>query len=498
VSDTPAIVVRGLVKRYPGVTALSGLDLDFAGGGVTAVLGENGAGKSTLMSILAGLQGPDEGTIHIHGVPVERFQPHALLTEHRVALVPQELSLCGDRTVAQNVVLGAEPGRFPRAGAMRARTRALLAELESSLDPDVEARRLGVAEQQLVVLARALARDATTIIFDEPTAALTLDESERLFALVERLRARGMTILYVTHRLPEVFRLSSTIHVLRDGALAASFATSECTPEATVRAMVGRELAEVRPPSDALPAGGPLRLQARRLTGSGFSRVDLSVSAGELVGLAGLPDSGRGELLAALFGASPATDGSIELDGAPVRLRTPRDGIRAGIAYVPAERRSQGILSTMSVADNVVALDLAELGRGGLVSVRRARRLAAERLGAFDVRGQAGQPIATLSGGNQQKAILARWIGRRPRLVLLDEPTRGIDVGAKAEIYALLEQLAQEGAAVVVSSSDLTELLRITMRIAVMHRGEIAGIVEHDDATEERLLSLATGLKETA
>jgi ribose transport system ATP-binding protein len=492
---TVAVGVRGVVKRFPGVTALGGVTLDFPEGSTIAVMGENGAGKSTLMSIIAGLAGPDEGSVSVRGVEVRHFDPHTLLDEHRVALVPQELALCEERTVAQNILLGAEPGFVPSSRAMRRRSRDLLGQLQVDLDPDILAGRLTVAEQQMIVLARGLAREAHTIIMDEPTAALTPTESGRLFELVERLRADGTTVIYVSHRLPEVFRLCQLIHVLRDGMVTATLAAGETTERDVVRAMVGRELVHTdvstlpRPAAEAPPV-----LDVRGLSGRGFEEVDVAVRGGEVVGFAGLPDSGRDRLLAAIFGASRPGAGEIRVDGEVVDIKVPRDGIRAGIAYVPAERRREGILPAMSVEENLIVLDLAELGSAGFVSPRKARRLAAERVRRFDVRGRTDGAIANLSGGNQQKAVLARWIGRSPRVMLLDEPTRGVDVGAKAEIYDLIEDLAKGGAGVIFSSSDLPELLRVSMRICVMFQGRIVAELSRQDASEESILGFATGL----
>jgi ABC-type sugar transport system ATPase subunit len=485
-----AVVASGLSKRFPGVQALRDVTLEFAPAAVTAVVGENGAGKSTLTTILAGLQAPDEGTVMIEGRRVHNFTPHRLLTEHGVALVPQEIALCRERSVAENVMLGQEPGRLPSRARMRARTLELLAEIETPIEPQRRAGTLSVAEQQLLLIARALARDCRTLILDEPTASLTPEEVRRLFALLRRLRDQGTTIIYVSHRLPEIFALSDRIHVLRDGRHVASFATPEAQPRQLVAAMVGRELAERMPDRDK-PAGDRF-LTVQRLSSDAFTDVSLDVSAGEIVGIAGLPDSGRTELVAALFGAAPA-EGDIRLDGEPLRLRSPRDAIRASIGYVPGERRAQGIFPAMDVASNLTVMALDDVTRFGLMRRSALRRVADERLRRFDIRGRAGGGIAQLSGGNQQKVILGRWLARDPRLLLLDEPTRGVDVGAKTEIHQRLADVAAQGAAVLVSSSDLPELLRLCDRIVVMAHGRITGCLAADQATEERVMALATG-----
>ena len=492
--STPSIVVQGLCKRFPGVQALDDVSVAFQPGEVTAVMGENGAGKSTLMSILAGLQGPDRGTVTVDGVDVKAFTPSTLLEQHGVALVPQEIALCADRTVSENVLLGREPGVLPSRRAMAKRTRELLEQVGTPIDPARRAGSLPIAEQQLVLVARALARDCRTLILDEPTASLTPGESDRLFELIGRLCARGTSVIYVTHRIPEVFTLSHRVHVLRDGRLAASFVTKDVAPETVVLAMVGRELSErmtTRAPTDRTV------LRVSGLSGPGFDDVELTVRAGEILGIAGLPDSGRTELVSALFGAS-RSDGSVELDGAPVRLRSPRDAIRAGVGYVPAERRAQGLFPDLNVAANLVVLDLASTGRLGIVSRGRMMRLAEQQVSELDVRASSRERMSKLSGGNQQKVVLGRWLHQRPRLLLLDEPTRGVDVGAKLEIHTRIGELAEAGSAVVLSSSDLPELLRTCDRILVMAHGRVVGTLDGATATEERVMAFATGLEREA
>ena len=491
----PAIVAGGLVKRFPGVTALASVSLEFPAGHVTAVIGENGAGKSTLMTILAGLQRPDEGTVTINGRQVETFTPHTMLVEHGVALVPQEIALCQDRTVAQNVLLGREGGLIPSPRAMATRTRELLERIDPTIDPRRRVGSLGVAEQQIVLIVRALARECRILILDEPTAALTPAEVERLFALLRRLRDEGTTIIYVSHRMPEVFALTDLVHVLRDGSHVVTYRTDEVDAPTLVRSMVGRDLAE-RPAPTGRKLGEP-RLVVDSLGGHGFARLSLAVRAGEVVGLAGLPDSGRSELVAALFGAARST-GSVAVDGVPLRLRSPADAIRAGIGYVPAERRSQGIFPALSVADNLMVLDIDRMSRLGVIRKRAVARTARERLEHYDVRGGVGATIAQLSGGNQQKAILSRWLAQSPKVLLLDEPTRGVDVGAKAEIHERLLAAAADGTAVVISSSDLPELLRTCDRIVVMAQGRVTGELDAATATENDVMALATGVEAAA
>ncbi|MBO4206756.1 sugar ABC transporter ATP-binding protein [Micromonospora echinofusca] len=503
---TAAIAVTGLSKHFGAVRALQDVTLSVPAGSLTAVMGENGAGKSTLMKILAGLDSPTTGTVQVAGEQVRRFDPATLLSRHRVALVPQELALAQDRTVAENIMLGAEPGSrpFPDRRRMDQRAGELLDRLGLAVDPRGTVRHLDAASQQLVVIARSLAREARLVILDEPTSILSPAESERLFGVIRALQADGVTLLYVSHRMPEVFALSQHIHVLRDGRHVGYWPTDEVTPDEVVAAMVGRELAaESRRADRPAPTAGTVpRLRMRGVSGTGFTGIDLDVAPGEVLGVAGLPDSGRVELLRGIFGADPLSGGELSLDGERFTTRAPRDAIRARVAYLPGERRQQGILPTMSVADNVTILTLGRRQRFGLLRRRALRRDADARARDLRVKtSTTAQGITELSGGNQQKALLARWLSIEPRLMLLDEPTRGVDVGAKAEIYRLFHHLTDSGVAIVVSSSDLPELLTVSDRIAVLAAGRLVGIVPAAEATEEKVMALATGahtMKENA
>jgi len=495
---TSAVAVTGLSKHFGPVRALHDVTMDVATGSLTAVMGENGAGKSTLMKILAGLDSPTSGTVQVAGEPVSRFDPANLLSRHRVALVPQELALAVDRTVAENILLGTEPGSlvFPNRRRMVDRAAELLDRLGVRVDPRRRVGDLDAATGQLIVIARSLARQARLVILDEPTSILSPAESERLFGVIRQLRDDGVTMLYVSHRMPEVFALSQHIHVLRDGRHVGHWPTSDVTPDQVVAAMVGRELASEldRGGGHAAPAGTTPRLRLRGVTGTGFTGIDLDVAPGEVVGIAGLPDSGRVELLRGVFGADPVSAGQLELDGAAFVARSPRDAIRARVAYLPGERRHQGVLPTMSVADNINVLTLGRRQRLGLLRRRALRHDADARVRTLRVKtANSTQGIMQLSGGNQQKALLARWLAIEPRLMLLDEPTRGVDVGAKAEIYRLFRDLAADGVGIVVSSSDLPELLTVSDRIAVLAAGRLVGVLDADEATEEKVMALATG-----
>lgn len=484
-----AVSVDGLCKSFPGVTALDHVTLTFAAGEITAVLGENGAGKSTLMKILAGVQPPDEGVVTVAGRRVSAFSPSVLLEDYGVALVPQEIALCADRTVAENILMGREGGIFPSRRKMNAEASRLLAEVDSDIAPKRRAGDLTVAEQQMLLIVRALARDCSVLVLDEPTTSLTPHETGRLFTLLQRLRDAGKTIIYVSHRLPEIFAISQRIHVLRDGKHVVSYDAATVDSDTLVAAMVGRELGASN--YYERDVGDDSLLQVEHLTGTGFTDVSFAVRRRQVVGIAGLPDSGNGALVAALFGAV-ASSGVVRLDGVQVHLRSPRDAMRAGIGYVPAERRTQGLFPDLTVLQNATILDVESTSRFGLLRPRLLRQVAAERLAEFDVRGTATGSITKLSGGNQQKVIISRWLARKPTLLLLDDPTRGVDVGAKAEIHERVIEAADQGAAVVMSSSDLPELLRVCDRIVVLARGRLAGVLGRSEATEEKIMRLAT------
>lgn len=501
-STLPPLAVRieQLSRKFGPVSALADVSFDITEGEVTALLGENGAGKSTLLKILAGLQPPSGGSVTVFGEAVTSYDPATMLTTHGIAIVPQELSLLPDRTVAENILAGIEPGNrlFPSRSRMMSRATELLAELGLDLDPSTTVGQLDLATQQLVVVARSIARDCRVLILDEPTAMLTPAESDRLFALMESLKAKGVTMVYVSHRMPEVFRLADRIEVLRDGRHVASWRRSDVTPDQAVAAMVGRELgqfaARAAQRDGAEEAAAAPALRVTGLSGRRHVGVDLEVRPGEILGVAGLPDSGRVEMLHNVFGGDRGTGGTVELLGEPYDDRNPIASVQRRLGFVPGERRAQGLLTTMSVAENIGVLTVAALTRAGLVrrgAFDRGSRALAERLRVKTA--TMDQPITNLSGGNQQKAMLARWIAIDPAVLILDEPTRGVDVGAKAEIYEQLFALADRGVAILCSSSDLPELLTITDRIAVMSEGRVVDVVDSASATEESIMAVATG-----
>lgn len=503
-STLPQLAVRieHLSRNFGPVSALQDVSFDITAGEVTALLGENGAGKSTLLKILAGLQPPSGGSVTVFGEAVTSFEPTAMLSQHGIAIVPQELSLLPDRSVAENILAGIEPGNrmFPSRRHMLSRAVDLLAELDLHIDPNMAVRELDLATQQLVVVARSIARDCRVLILDEPTAMLTPAESDRLFTLMNTLREGGTTMVYVSHRMPEVFHLADRIEVLRDGRHVASWRRDDVTPDQAVAAMVGRELgqfasrAEQRGTASAEPLSTSPALVVRGLSGKRHSGVDLEVHPGEIVGVAGLPDSGRVEMLHNIFGGDKSGGGAVELLGESYEQRNPIASVDRRLGFVPGERRAQGLLTTMSVAENIGVLGVKALTRIGLVRRRAFEKNARSLADALRVKtATMSQPITNLSGGNQQKAMLARWIAIDPGVLILDEPTRGVDVGAKAEIYEQLFALADRGVAILCSSSDLPELLTVTDRIVVMAEGRVVDVVQSVDATEESIMTAATG-----
>jgi rhamnose transport system ATP-binding protein len=490
------LALRGVTKSFGAVRALRGVDFDVRPGEVHALVGENGAGKSTLVKIITGAHAPDAGSVTIAGQTLDRADP---LLARRLGVAPiyQQPTLFPELTVAENLAFGLETGGAWRRIDWRerhARATALLARVGATVDPDADAGSLRMAEQQLVEIARALGAKARVIIMDEPTAALAETEAERLLALVAELRASGVGVVYISHRLPEVLRMADRVTVLRDGAAVETRPAAGLTQADLIRAMVGRDLDAVFP-KRALEIGDVV-LAARGLCcgPSGVRDVDLEVRAGEILGLAGLVGSGRTELARTLFGLTPADGGELRIRGQVRTIRSPAEAIRAGLAYVPEDRRRHGVILEMSVAANATLAILRALRAGPFLDAAREREIATTFVARFAIKAPSlDTPVAHLSGGNQQKVALARWLATRPSVLILDEPTQGVDVGAKAEIHRLIVDLAAEGLAIVMISSEMPEILGMSDRIAVMRAGTVVATLERAAASQERLLALALG-----
>jgi ribose transport system ATP-binding protein len=485
--------MRGIAKSFLGVRVLSGVNLEVAAGEVHAVVGENGAGKSTLMKILAGVHSPDEGTVEIDGVSVSFAHP-VEAQRAGVAIIYQEFNLLPERSVAENVFLGREPVRrgLVDRTAMETATTKLLKELgEVSFVSHDLVRHLSIAQQQVVEILKALSQDARIIVMDEPTAALAEHEVELLYRLVARLRERGIAVLYISHRLREVFDLSVRVTVLKDGALVRTANTAEITSDELVRLMVGRDLGTYFPPRGV--ETGEVRLSVRGGGNAVLDGIDLQVREGEILGVAGLQGSGRTELAKALFGAEPFTRGTMS----PLRPRSVRQAVAAGIGLVNEDRKAEGLALRQSVRDNALLVSRS-VRRGGRTDIRELVR----RGGRTDIREllesvrlQPPRPeeeVRYLSGGNQQKVVLAKWITVAPKILIFDEPTRGVDVGAKAAIHDLMRALAKDGMAIMMISSELPELIGMSDRIIVMRDGRIAGELS-SGPSEETVMHLAAG-----
>lgn len=484
-----------IVKRFGGATAVDGVSVAIQRGEIHAVVGENGAGKSTLMRMLAGILTPDSGEVLVEGHTLSGGPGAAL--DAGVALVHQELSLVPEMTVAENIVLGSTPNTagFIRGREMAAIAREALAEIGVEVDLNERISRLSMALRQFVEIARAIARKPKVLILDEPTATLTPAETDYLLVMLQRLAAGGMAIIYISHRIPEVFRICSNVTILRDGALVTSGRIAETSPSAVIDAMVGRELAEgLALRRHGTP--GEVVLSAKGIRAKKVYDVDLEVRAGEIVGLGGLVGAGRTELVRAIIGADTRSGGTVTMNskGSVHRIGSYHSAVRAGIGYVPEERRTDGAALTMSVSDNIALPNRNALTRAGALS----RRLTVDyvRKLATDVGlrpPKTDRDVGDFSGGNQQKVVIAKWLGRKPDLFILDEPTRGVDVGAKAEIHRLVCELADTGAAVLIVSSDLPELLELSDTIHVIRDGRIAGTLSPEEASEKSVMSLASG-----
>jgi ribose transport system ATP-binding protein len=488
--------MRGIVKTFPGVRALDGVTFDVRAGEVHALVGENGAGKSTLMKILAGAQPADAGEILVDGVPRTIDGPRAA-EALGIGMIYQEFNLVPDRNVTDNIVLGIEPvaGLLLDAKAAFAKANAVLTELGITLPLDRPVRRLPVAQQQLVEIAKALAKEARLIVMDEPTAALTNREIDALFLLIENLKAAGTAFVYISHRLEELPRIADRITVLRDGKAIETRPIAEMPENDMIRLMVGRDLTAQFPTLPVVAADAAVMLDVRDLASAPrIEGVSFNVRAGEIVGLAGLVGAGRTEIVRAIAGADVPTGGSVAIAGTVRTIDSPRAGIAAGIALITEDRKAQGLVLGMTIRENTTLAHLGRFVRGLFVSRKAESSTTDEEITQLRIRTPSGEQLArNLSGGNQQKVVLAKWLVGDARVFLFDEPTRGIDVGAKAEIYALMLELARRGAAIVMVSSELPEVLGMSHRVLVIRDGRIAAELPRAEATPDRVLAFATG-----
>jgi ABC-type sugar transport system ATPase subunit len=493
-SAVPHAELRGVGKRFGAIVALDGIDLAIERGSIHGLVGENGAGKSTLGKIVAGVFRADEGELLVDGSRASYASPRDALSDG-VTLIAQEPTLVPRRPVLENVFLGIEEGRagVVDGQALRRRWKQLVDDVGFDLPADAAAGSLRVADQQKVEVMRAVARDAQLIVMDEPTAALTADEGERLFETVRRLRDRGTTIIYVSHSLPEVLALADTVTVLRDGRLVRTAPAVNETPHSLVDAMLGRSMELTFPDKVFPPEDTPVVLSVRGLTRAPLvAEASFDVRAGEILGLAGLIGSGRSEVARAIFGADRPDAGEVLVEGRRIRIRSPRRGVRAGIAMLPEDRKAQGLLMLRSIAENVTLPHMGAVTRAGVIEERRERRSAAELMKRLDVRARRPSVrVGTLSGGNQQKVLFAKWLFRRPRVLIADEPTRGVDVGAKRAIYELLHSLADQGMAVVLISSEHEEVLGLAHRVLVMRGGRIVAELDRDRMSEQAIMKAA-------
>jgi rhamnose transport system ATP-binding protein len=483
-------------KSFAGVHALRGVSFELRPGEVHALVGENGAGKSTLVKIITGAYQADDGRLEVAGQEIidnDPIKSRAL----GIAAIYQQPALFPDLSVGENMALGVEPpGVWRRIqwGQRKARARKLLDRVSAAIDPETPVRDLSMPEQQLVEIARALGADARILIMDEPTASLSEREVADLFRVIRDLRGHGVGIIYISHRLEELYQVGDRVTVLRDGEEAGKAPLADIRRDALIRLMVGRELSGEYPKKLVEPGKIVLELAGIGCLESGVRDVSLTVRAGEIVGLAGLVGAGRTELARVLFGLTPADAGTIRLHGKPVVVRSPAQAMELGIAYLPEDRRQHGVILDMPLSGNIALAVLSRIARFGLLNFAKERSLAETFVEQLGIKADSvDAPVVNLSGGNQQKVALARWLAVNPTLLILDEPTQGIDVGAKWEIYRLMSELAARGLAILMISSELPEILGMSDRVAVMHAGKLVGLLERKDADQERIMSLALG-----
>ncbi|MBF9036125.1 ATP-binding cassette domain-containing protein [Rhodobacterales bacterium HKCCE2091] len=496
----PVLALDGIVKTFPGVRALDGVHLALHPGEVTALVGENGAGKSTVVKILTGIYQPDGGEIRLDGSPV-RFPTAQAASEAGITAIHQETVLFDDLTVAENIFVGHAPrGRFGLIDwrGLKARAREILDGIGARIDPDTRLRDLGIASKHLVAIARALSVEARVVIMDEPTAALSHKEIEELYELVEQLKRAGKAILFISHKFDEIFRIADRYTVFRDGAFIAEGRIDEVGHDDLVKMMVGRSVDAIFPARAADPGDTVLAVDGF-CHPTEFDGISFTLRRGEILGFYGLVGAGRSEFMQALFGITAPSAGSVSIDGAPVRIASPADAVRHGIVYVPEDRGRQGAITALPIFQNVTLPSLARTSRRGFLRMAEEFALAREYTARLDLRAAAlDAEVGTLSGGNQQKVVIAKWLATKPRVIILDEPTKGIDIGSKAAVHAFMAELAAQGLAVIMVSSEIPEVLGMSDRVIVMREGRMAAELHGGDLTPETLVRHAAGIEGAA
>ena len=485
--------MSGIQKSFAGVRALTSGALELHAGEVTALIGENGAGKSTLVKILTGVHHADRGTILLDGAPIRVASADAA-QRLGISVIHQEAVIFDDLSVAENIFVSERPRRRGLVDwrGMRARSRTLLADLESEIDPDTPMRRLSVAQKHLVQIARALSHEARVVVMDEPTAALSHREVEDLYAIVRRLKATGRAVLFISHKFEEVFAIADRYAVFRDGAAVGAGRIADVDRDTLIRLMVGRSVDQIFPKVAATIGAEVLRVE-RLARDPEFADVSFAVRAGEILGIYGLVGSGRSETMHAIFGLGRPDSGRVLLDGVPFAPRSPAEAIAAGVAYVPEDRQGQGAIPKLPIVQNIVLPSLRRLAGAGFLRPARERALANEMATRLQVKMSGlSQRVEELSGGNQQKVVIAKWLATKPRVLILDEPTKGIDVGSKAAVHGFMSDLVGRGLAVVMVSSELPEVLGMADRVLVMRRGRVQALLDRADATPERVIRAAT------
>ncbi|MBD9634745.1 sugar ABC transporter ATP-binding protein [Ensifer sp. ENS07] len=496
----PAIALEGISKSFPGVKALSDVSLALYPGSVTALIGENGAGKSTLVKILTGIYQPDEGTISVGDQEVH-FPTALAAARAGVTAIHQETVLFDELSVAENIFLGHAPrNRFGLIDwkKLNADARALLSRAGADLDPTIRLRDLGIAKKHLVAIARALSIDAQVVIMDEPTAALSHKEIHELYALVERLKADGKAILFISHKFDEIFRIADRYTVFRDGTMVDEGLIADVSQDELVRLMVGRAVGSVYPKKD-VAIGEPVLTVSGYRHPTEFEDINFELRRGEILGFYGLVGAGRSEFMQSLIGVTRPSAGAVRLDGEVLVIRSPSEAIRAGIVYVPEERGRQGAIIGLPIFQNVTLPSLSRTSRSGFLKLANEFALAREYTTRLDLRAASlDQDVSTLSGGNQQKVVIAKWLATKPKVIILDEPTKGIDIGSKAAVHAFMSELAAQGLSVIMVSSEIPEIMGMSDRVIVMREGRIAGRFERAELTAEKLVRAAAGIQEAA